>query len=718
MGDNAPAQNDVAHSIPDGAVGDYEKQAAKLSLDNSGKESGGSAVRAEYITTQDPVIVTADGGRLPTIPLAEAQKLNTLKEEKEGHSDGTITDPGPHQGQDVEETEKIPTAEDQAAMEHSEDGTISTNKPPTSTDPLFPPLPLYGPPTFLRTLQSQLFRTSSFCFAISILSFITLASVFSQIPSSAKSIGLRLMLKDPNANRKFYKEEKRRQAVRKEENKAWKKKSSRKASKTKFDDNEGEAGQNDGFIPTEGGHDPLVVDVGYYARRVGLDSEEIKVQTEDGFILDLWHIYDPKEYTPMSETERAARGPEIFVNAPPSRPRQATNQKPKFPVLMIHGLLQSSGAYCATDDDSLAFYLCKSGYDVWLGNNRCGFKPKHTTLKPSDPRFWAWNVRQMGVIDLPALASRVLSETGFKKIGLVGHSQGTTQSMIALAQKHRPDLGGKLTIFCGLAPAAYAGSFLQRQNYFKSAALMPKRLFKSLFGIHAFIPVMVFAHKLIPGPLFGFFGYMVFGYLFDWSDSNWDRGLRDRCFIFAPVYVSAEHMRWWLGKGCFVDQRCILNTLEEQKVEEAEDAEDDHFSLPANRDPDDVKFQAYLSRCQERKPKTSGAWYNKQSPPMAFWVAAKDDLVDGARLLNRFRRGREPNARLLHFKTIDDYEHLDVIWAIDSIEQVGREVKDFLWQTCTERDKARVPKGCEDLAPWMDDRVYDENGTTDSKEAH
>ena len=28
-------------------------------------------------------------------------------------------------------------------------------------------------------------------------------------------------------------------------------------------------------------------------------------------------------------------------------------------MLMMHGLLQSSGAYCTNDDESLAFFLCK-----------------------------------------------------------------------------------------------------------------------------------------------------------------------------------------------------------------------------------------------------------------------------------------------------------------------------------------------------------------------
>jgi hypothetical protein len=37
------------------------------------------AVEARFITAQDPVIVTADGGRLPAVPIEEATKLNRLR---------------------------------------------------------------------------------------------------------------------------------------------------------------------------------------------------------------------------------------------------------------------------------------------------------------------------------------------------------------------------------------------------------------------------------------------------------------------------------------------------------------------------------------------------------------------------------------------------------------------------------------------------------------
>ena len=56
----------------------------------------------------------------------------------------------------------------------------------------------------------------------------------------------------------------------------------------------------------------------------------------------------------------------------------------------------------------------------------------------------------------------------------------------------------------------------------------------------------------------------------------------------------------------------------------------------------------------------------------------------------------------MHQKVIEEYEHLDVIWAIDCMEKVGKEVKEVLWKTCDVRDKVRVPMGCEDVEKWED----------------
>lgn len=649
---------------------------------------------ADFVTPHDPIIITADGGRLPGVPLAEAERLNALKAQFEGQPAEAVealfpSDADSEQSSGLEDEK---SKHSNGRVQLSGEGSLRKAMPPSRTNPLFPPLPLYGPSSLNRDLQCLTFRASSFVLSLVFLGIIVLGSTVTSIPLLFRHCWKRLTFRDPNAGRPFYHEEQRRSKIRKDEERMWKKRG-RRASQSRMEDNEDDAARE--FIPTEGGPDPLICDVGYYARRVGLDMEEYKVETEDGFIITLWHIYNPLEYEPLSTSQRGPKGPDLFTRGE-RREQDKTNnkKKPKFPILMIHGLMQSAGAYCTNDDTSLAFYLCKSGYDVWLGNNRCGFKPEHTLLSYADPRMWAWNIRQMGVMDLPALTSRVLYETGFEKLGLIAHSQGTTETFVALAKEQRPELGSKLTVFCALAPAAYAGPLIGKA-YFKFMRMISPAFFRMIFGIHAFIPFMLTMHRLLPGSIYGGLGYRVFSFLFDWSDTHWDKGLRDRAFQFAPVYVSAESMRWWLGRECFARQKCILATREVGRIEDEEDAamEEQPYSDTPEQSPE---------RGSSAGTRGLTAWYNELVPPFALWVAGSDDLVDGRRLLKRFEKGREPHVRVVHAKVIEEYEHLDVIWAMDVIEQVGKEVKEVLWKTCDVRDEVRVPSGCEEVERWVD----------------
>lgn len=533
---------------------EFARQAEKLSFKKT-DETPEFAAEAKFATPLDPVLVTNEGHRLPGVPLPEAQKLNVLKDDLEqdgSHENEDAQEEGSeaHDGSSVHDpliSYQVPSVLNGKSLQKSADGTLRKAMPPSHTNPLFPPLPLYGPPSILRDVQCATFRATSFFLSMSFLGVIVLGSLFTSIPSFVRSTWLRLTFRNPDRHRPFYEEEVRRAAARKAMDRNWK----RRPSQERTPADKEEAATNDGYVPTEGGPDLIKCDVGYYARRVGLDVEELEVQTEDGFIIDLWHVYDPREYESLSAEDRKDRGPELFTNETrqgkklkdPSAPR-------KYPVLLIHGLLQSAGAYCVNDEQSLAFWLCKSGYDVWLGNNRCGFRPKHVLLDYSDPRMWCWNIRQMGVFDLPALTSRVLYETGFAKCGLIAHSQGTTETFVALAKEQRPELGEKLSVFCALAPAVYAGPLIGKM-YFKFMRVISPAMFRLMFGIHAFIPLMMTMHGILHRKVYGWLGYKVFSFLFDWSDLRWDRGLRDRMFQFAPVYVSAESMRWWLGRECF-----------------------------------------------------------------------------------------------------------------------------------------------------------------------
>ena len=701
----------------------FAKQAERLSLhtragDNDEHQET-TAVGAHFVTPADPVIELASGDRLPAVPLTEAQKLNELKSEVESHQQAPTAAPGGALDQanreknayspEFQNTE-VEEAEEQGGGDFERPNTsLSRTRPPARTNPLFPPLPLYGPPTLLRTFQCYTFRVMSFILSLGFLAGIVVGSAVTSLPLMFKHIWIRLNFQDPDARRPFYEAEKKAQKERQEAAQEWRKdlRRKRRRSQVGTEDSERNVGHQEQFIPTEGGKDPLVCDPAYYARRVGLDIEEYKVQTEDGFIITLWHVYNPLEHTPASEEERSFGKPAVFPDDSSHEEDHARRRRGKrrYPVLMMHGLLQCSGSYCTNDDKSLAFFLAKSGYDVWLGNNRCGLKPEHKLLKYGDPRFWAWNIRQMGVLDLPAFISRVLSETGFSKLGLVCHSQGTTQTFVALAKEQRPDLGEKISVFCALAPAVYAGPLIGKM-YFKFMRLISPAMFRIFFGIHAFIPFMMTMHARLPVSLYSAMGYRVFSFLLNWTDERWDRGLRDRFFRFAPVYVSAESMRWWLGRECFARHKCILATRDDRHQEDVEDEEEDAIRRLVNHDVGDRVRPAdegeggdpTIARVQEPEDRGRLAWYDERAPPFAFWIAGSDELVDGRRLLRRFEHGREPHVDLVHAKVIEEYEHLDVLWAMDVVEKVGVELREVLWRTASaERHSCITPTGCDSL---------------------
>jgi len=558
-------------------------------------------------------------------------------------------------------------------------------------------------------LQYFALRCTSYVLSAIFLLAIFIGTILSGLPAALSATRQRALLHDPARSRPFYEEEKQRESERKAAERQWAAKHGRAGEQGK----QGDLTQDDQYIATEGGPDPLLNDIGYYARRVGVNAETIEVQTEDGFVVELVHIFNPREHERRSAARCGIHAADHLQQEVAVESNNGTQAFPaserRYPVLMIHGLLQSSGAFCCNDDDSLAFYLAKSGYDVWLGNNRCGFEPKHTVLKYEDPRMWAWNIRQMGVLDLPALIDRVLGETGFSKLALIAHSQGTTETFVALAKEQRPDIGNKISVFCALATAVYAGPLISK-TYFRVMQGVSPAGFRLIFGIHAFIPIMMLAHKLLPAKPYSWLGYRVFSHLFNWSDNRWDRGLRDRMFQCAPVYVSAESMRWWLGRDGFAKQRCILSTREENQHEDQEDEEDDEIIRRAyiDREPHVAprrKLQRNVSsfHCptvthhHHDSKRGRFAWYDDRFPPLAMWIAGADDLVDGRRLLRRFDRGREPHVRVVHKKIIEGYEHLDVIWAMDAIEKVGKEVREVIWRT-VDHDTAlgcRVPFGCE-----------------------
>ncbi len=351
----------------------------------------------------------------------------------------------------------------------------------------------------------------------------------------------------------------------------------------------------------------LVPDLNYYYQFFDLQVNKYEVVTKDGFVLMMQRIVHPFE----SLSER----------------------KQRKPILLLHGLLQSSGSFCSSGKESLAYYLFKNGYDVWLGNNRCGFEPRHLFLDPNDYNMWNWDIVDMAQYDLTAMIDHVLnnSDSQLPKLSLICHSQGTTQGFITL-DSDRFQIAHKINCFVALSPAVYGGSLLEEKLFIKVIAKMSLKKF--FFGIKSFLPIMMHMRNLlIQTKLFGFLSYTMFNYLFDWTDKLWDNDIKYRHFLFSPVYVSVKLMSWWLNdKNGFKSSKAIL--------------EDDK------------------------------RWFNEDTPAIFLVIPRKDKLVDGAALVKHMVEVEETNKFDLIY--LDEYSHLDVLWSKTVLNDVGKPIVDFL----------------------------------------
>ncbi|GME79322.1 unnamed protein product [Ambrosiozyma monospora] len=350
-------------------------------------------------------------------------------------------------------------------------------------------------------------------------------------------------------------------------------------------------------------------DLSYYCELLGLQLSEYRVTTKDGFIISLYHLVDPSNGTPN-----------------------------KKPVLLLHGLLQSCGAYITSGTKSIAYMLVKNNYNVWLANNRCGFEPRHTVYTKDDPEMWDWDLSEMAKFDLTRLIDEVLNITKWPgKLSLIGHSQGTAQITLLVSKEMDLGYNDKIDNVILLSPAIYGGVLLDEKLFIKFIKGIPNSVYNVFFGFHAFMPIMMSLRNIIVGtPIFGFCSYTMFSFLFDWDDHLWDPKIRTVHFMFSPVYVSAKLMKWWLsnkhGQG----------------------------------------FQGGVPIL-----KAPGNWFHSDCPKMMLVVGGKDNLVNGDLFINKLYNEENMKDRFIYRK-LDEYSHLDVLWADDVLERIGGDMLHFL----------------------------------------
>lgn len=129
---------------------------------------------------------------------------------------------------------------------------------------------------------------------------------------------------------------------------------------------------------------------------MGLEFEIHPIETEDGYILQLHRIFNPKF-------------------------------KKRKPIFLQHGILSSSECFILSGEKSLSYILANKGYDVWLGNSRGTlYGYDHKTLNPYDKndkeKFFNYSFFELGKYDAPAMIDYVRIKTKKDKIPYIGHS--------------------------------------------------------------------------------------------------------------------------------------------------------------------------------------------------------------------------------------------------------------------------------------------------------
>lgn len=417
----------------------------------------------------------------------------------------------------------------------------------------------------------------------------------------------------------------------------------------------------------------------YYAQQLSLDLEEYETTTEDGYILLLHRLIDPNDL----EEDRA--------------------RKP--PILLQHGLLSASGAWLAPGRNSLPYYFINQGFDVWMGNNRCEFQPKHATLKGNlmhNEEFWDWDIRVFAVYDLPCIIDNVLArKPHHERLHLVGHSQGCTQTFLMLRNPKMAAHHAKIIHFFALAPAIFPGSLFHDRSFIKFIHNRSPTAYKAIFGKGVFIGFLGWARRHIGTTrLYSTISYQMFKYLFGWNIRNNynDKKVQHIQFLMNVSYISSKLMSWWLSYSV---EEGFLNQL--QSKEAYAKGENYAFTpVPTNEDEEtevgvelrnlDISF----SRTQEQQDmhvadeKTffpyKSEWFSfhknaEKLTPMNIFICGEDYLVDGRRLashMTHYERRLYKEGQNLIVHDLSTYNHLDVIWAQDCIGTIGIEIAEVV----------------------------------------
>eukprot|EP00048_Salpingoeca_helianthica_P022722 m.19949 g.19949 ORF g.19949 m.19949 type:complete len:453 (-) comp7709_c0_seq2:25-1383(-) len=356
----------------------------------------------------------------------------------------------------------------------------------------------------------------------------------------------------------------------------------------------------------------------------GYPVEEHMVYTDDGYVLALQRIPHGKNVTNSTAYPRPA-------------------------VLLMHGLMQNSEVWVCWQE-SLAFTLADSGFDVWLGNVRGNkYSCKHKQYKPHDSRFWDFSLDEFALHDLPATINHVLATTGLSRISYVGFSQGTGAAFASFSLL--PQLAEKIALFVALAPAAKARGLKQGwlQTFINMA---PESLFL-IFGTRTALSISLFWRSVLPRRLFANVIDGSCKVLFEWHMRN--IGTTERKALLYPHLFSLTSVK------------TVAHWLQIAACDRFQQYDENQNFQKGYRGFQPQGFPVHQIKCK-----------------MALFYGGSDALTDIQWLLGQIPADT-------HRERIDEYEHMDLIWARDAHEKVFPKVVSALLQAEKEAMQGQPP---------------------------
>lgn len=323
-----------------------------------------------------------------------------------------------------------------------------------------------------------------------------------------------------------------------------------------------------------------------------------------------------------------------------SDPRRAG--PPGHPVVLQHGILCNSSHFFVNEERSMAFWLVDQGYDVWVTNIRANFGAGHTEFSRNSPQFWAWGLKELAY-DLRDVVEFVCGATGKPRLAYVAHSQGTASMFLALSPGICPELGHRLSCFVAFGPSVYAGPVLRKFPFSLLRTFRSRKWWSLVFGVKEFIKAIGLFQQYLPAYIFGHLGYVIFAYLFSFHDHNFVNRQKPKIFRTVPVPTSSELLYWYMAS--FSHRGCVFD------------------------------------------PRITQPWFPKSFPPLSIIYGDLDMLVLGQPLVDRIER-YESNVKVVHSVKIENYEHLDFVFAADARLTTFPVIRDTIEATLHETERA------------------------------